>query len=1238
MKAFLHRLRSKEKDSRESRLDKEKPLEARPYEKPSPTLLPVIPPPFKQGDDFFADPALLSDRTSGPQQGNAITRALSAHNRTNNSNHPSNITSNSSRPQSQLDISMQKPLPPISPVALSMIRDEPSSGNRRSQEGNRSSNLSSSPVTPRVGGSRSRGDPDSQGRSTLSKQSQSTSSHLNSMTTDDTSITGGSSAGATQTQNPTSPAAGATGPKKVAFISPPPTPGGLSISTALPDMVADLNSDNGGGSNPTSPPAHHQHTNSVSKSITGSTKDASALDTSTDSTASLALKSAAPVTTTPSGRSSTTNLASKASTSKSSPSSASTPRGVTSPFGARAVGTPVPQSAPARSQSRTDFAQSTVSFRSGTPYSYLSGKSTTIQPPSSWSEAAEEDLVSNLGPRERTRQEVLWEIVTSEQRYVSDLIKLKETFIDPLLHPYATSAPPFASDDPFFRAASPTESIEHLPIASRFLASPTPGQKPPGENVAGIGTVGYSRQRTASEGPRSASRQQQDDAQSIGSADDDGDDKLGRLGSSVPYLGGLKGAFKDRVRLGSGNSGKSPPMTGANSPYGKSGGSKSKLSGSARSSAAPVPSRSHQSLPPPSRNPGVPGATGSRQSLLEGSETIREGAATSMSVRTSDTKKWASSTTVGNTASRMFGNRKLSKVPPILEGSSSLLVSEGIEGLAIPTHLLPPDLRICLEVLEESLKGHMTLFEGLRKRYDEQYPLVRSLADVFVANSHILKGYATYVLHLERALEQVDNALLTPETSKKPKNQGAADWAKVCRLFKRLEEIASDKGETGLAISLSKPFQRLLKYPLMFQNLLFHTDPSTFEYEATLEMVGEVERIVRSIEDEKIQKEERDKTRDIFARIEGLEKVKLLAVPKPSRMLIEEKQIIGVEPSIPEAGGKGLMTMSQISASSASGKNVRTKSSFKRLSDVLGQTGGKNGVGGKNDLWLVRFNDVVLRCQRTGTTSLPLATGPSSGSRTSSMPDLGAGKAKYATTGRRASQLKPRNLYKFLKIETWVIGNAPKSRPGMVSMEDISRSRSSGIVAIEPVKSGETDDEDGNDSDDSDRKSKMSFSYWGADKITVDPVAAAKAQARAAAQRASSTTGKRSSLAPTAYLRPEPAAKAKFGHRLRNSEADEDLPNSLRSSARRGVSTSSASGSRRVAAASIDDTTTSVGSRKPAWNSKTSSPSAPGGVRRVREQSITSTSSAAAARLKAASPAPTEDSGVVWIDPSVNRF
>jgi len=139
----------------------------------------------------------------------------------------------------------------------------------------------------------------------------------------------------------------------------------------------------------------------------------------------------------------------------------------------------------------------------------------------------------------------------------------------------------------------------------------------------------------------------------------------------------------------------------------------------------------------------------------------------------------------------------------------------------------------------------------------------------------------------------VDNALSTASAAKKPKNQDAAEWLKVCKSLQRLEEFAADKGETGLAITLSKPFQRLLKYPLLFQNLLFHTDPSTFEYESTLQMVAEVETIVRSIEDEKIQKEDRDKTRDVFARIEGLDKVKQLAIPKPSRLLLEERQYFG---------------------------------------------------------------------------------------------------------------------------------------------------------------------------------------------------------------------------------------------------------------------------------------------------------------------------------------------------------
>lgn len=95
-------------------------------------------------------------------------------------------------------------------------------------------------------------------------------------------------------------------------------------------------------------------------------------------------------------------------------------------------------------------------------------------------------------------------------------------------------------------------------------------------------------------------------------------------------------------------------------------------------------------------------------------------------------------------------------------------------------------------------------------------------------------------------------------------------------------------------------------------------------------------------------------------------------------------------------------------------------------------------------------------------------------------------------------------------------GLRPITRLTTECVRSISRSRT-GVVAIEAVKSGDSDD-DGNSSDDSDRKSKMSFSYWGADKITVDPIASAKARASVAR---TSTSTRRGAASPVAYTRPE---------------------------------------------------------------------------------------------------------------------
>jgi hypothetical protein len=72
---------------------------------------------------------------------------------------------------------------------------------------------------------------------------------------------------------------------------------------------------------------------------------------------------------------------------------------------------PSPNKSPLLSPSESDGSQSTRSY---------------LPPPNSWSEMAEEELIANLGPRERTRQEVLWEIVSSEERYVFHLNELMQ--------------------------------------------------------------------------------------------------------------------------------------------------------------------------------------------------------------------------------------------------------------------------------------------------------------------------------------------------------------------------------------------------------------------------------------------------------------------------------------------------------------------------------------------------------------------------------------------------------------------------------------------------------------------------------------------------------------------------------------------------------------------------------------------------------------------------------------------
>jgi hypothetical protein len=290
---------------------------------------------------------------------------------------------------------------------------------------------------------------------------------------------------------------------------------------------------------------------------------------------------------------------------------------------------------------------------------------------------------------------------------------MKDTFIDPLLHPFSASTmstSPISStpnlEYDYYRSESPLESGDHLPpIAARFM-SPIPTLGPP----PGSGTSSIRNKDTPNI-----------DGESLETDEEyEGDDQLGRgynsrrPGSATPV------SKNDHPR--------SPYRGTATRAHGRTIGGVS----------VPFPSsRSHQSLPPPPRNQ-MSSSTHSlgRQSTVFERERERKHS------QGQDTPQKSS-------VLRKF---KKSQPSPVT-----------IFGSSLAPHQLPEDLRICLEVVDSGvLDGHKRLSEALKKRYDDQFPLVRSLADVFVSNvselfSHYLLmenlclitvGYISWICHL----------------------------------------------------------------------------------------------------------------------------------------------------------------------------------------------------------------------------------------------------------------------------------------------------------------------------------------------------------------------------------------------------------------------------------------------------------------------------------------------------------
>lgn len=160
----------------------------------------------------------------------------------------------------------------------------------------------------------------------------------------------------------------------------------------------------------------------------------------------------------------------------------------------------------------------------------------------------------------------------------------------------------------------------------------------------------------------------------------------------------------------------------------------------------------------------------------------------------------------------------------------------------------------------------------------------------------------------------------------------------------------------------------------------------------------------------------------------------------------------------------------------------------------------------------------------------------------------------------------------------------------------------------------------------------MSFSYWGADKITVQkPVIKGRVGPTPRRGGSGSSYGRESS------------ANAKFGTRLVSGDSS---PTPRPASRRTQAGTPTA---RRPAASddsNVNYAKSTITPVRPEWNTSTKSPTPVAGVaKRTRNVSQTSAavSSTRLANAKVASPAPSEDSGVglyrqmLAHDPSLNH-
>ncbi|CAG8516738.1 5666_t:CDS:2 [Ambispora leptoticha] len=238
--------------------------------------------------------------------------------------------------------------------------------------------------------------------------------------------------------------------------------------------------------------------------------------------------------------------------------------------------------------------------------------------------------------------------------------------------------------------------------------------------------------------------------------------------------------------------------------------------------------------------------------------------------------------------------------------------------------MVPDNLNKVFNAISYFLFIHEVISNCLNERQENEAPLVRSISDILLAYVWIFRAYAPYLIHYEEALRELNESLRRKD--------------KLGKLVKKQQKIPSCRN-MPLTTYLLKPFQRLLKYPLLIQNLLKYTVKDLGnDYENTVNLKTTLDSVLQDVEEQKRAHENKERLRSLESRIHGL---------SGFRLAVDNRQLLREEPAFQYV-------------------TLVKKPSLRKSLTVLSSPSANPRRHSVRNLYALECNDIVLLAEKTG--------------------------------------------------------------------------------------------------------------------------------------------------------------------------------------------------------------------------------------------------------------------------------